>query len=190
MIKKILLPIIITISAISFNACDSSSSSESEDTYDSIPTSFVINWKEQPQSCTALFDKDTVFFDLTLKHWSWSEVFVFNENRYRNTQTFKGLEKTDLDFMCYYMKTLAKATTDSSKYVKLNNIDCIGENIIVDYIMDATYADSFTPAISASNMYNLCKIIQEEEMTVGDIFFGTTQENSATRLKQSPFAIF
>lgn len=187
---KFLLFIALIASAFSFNACDSGSSSESEETYENIPTSYVINWREQPQSCTALFDKDTVFFDLTLKNWSWSEVFVFNGNRYRNTQTFKGLEKKDLEFMCSYMKKTIIPAVDSVENFKVKDIICNEDVIIIDYVMDATFADTFTPAASATNMYNTCETVKEYEMTVGDIFFGTAQESSAARLKQSTFAIF
>ncbi|MBR3073472.1 hypothetical protein [Fibrobacter sp.] len=172
MIKKILLPIITTVTIFLLNACDSSTSSEPEKTYSIPPTSFVINWNEKPQSCTAMFDKDTVFFDLTLKNWSWSEVFVFEGNRYSNTQTFKGLEESDLDFMCFYMKKSIESVGENTETIRVKNIACNGDIIIADYVMDATFADSFTPAVSASNMQSLCQYLLTEEMTLKEFFFG------------------
>ena len=170
--KKFISLTILTISALLFNACDSGTSSEPEKTYSIPPTSFVINWNEKPQSCTAMFDKDTVFFDLTLKNWSWSEEFVFDGNRYRNTQTFKGLEESDLEFMCYYMKESIKSAADSVEKLKVKDIVCKGEVIIVDYVMDATLANTFTPAVSASNMESLCQYVLTEEITLKEFFFG------------------
>ena len=163
---------ILTISALLFNACDNSTSSEPEETYNIPPTSFVINWNEKPQSCTSMFDKDTVFFDLTLKNWSWSEEFVFDGNRYRNTQTFKGLEESDLEFMCYYMKESIKLAGESTESLRVKDVVCNGDVIIADYVMDATLADTYTPAVSASNMESLCQYILTEEITLKEFFFG------------------
>lgn len=160
------------VSAFLFYACDNGTSSEPEKTYSIPPTSFVINWNEKPQSCTAMVDKDTIFFDLTLKNWSWSEVFVFDGNRSRNTQTFKGLEESDLEFMCYYMKESIKSAADSVEKLKVKDIVCKGEVIIVDYVMDATLANTFTPAVSASYMESSCRHILTEEMTLKEFFFG------------------
>ncbi|MBR3073471.1 hypothetical protein [Fibrobacter sp.] len=134
--KKILLFTTFITAAFSFYACDNSSNSP--DSYDTLPASNIIDWNETPQSCTTQIMQDTIFSIITLKNWSINMVQNINVNSLHTTITFKGLEESDLEFMCNYFKKGREELLNEFPEMKIKNPICAGNSIIQESIIDAT----------------------------------------------------
>lgn len=165
--KKIFFLICFVSLALSLVACDSSSPSQPKHQID-WASSNVINLTETPQSCTSLFDKDSVFINIQFQNWSWSEHDIFNGNTYHEITTFTGLEEFDLKNFCDDAKN---DIDDISSGFKSVNISCNGSVITQDAIISDEIKTQMTPAVFASSMGDMCNALMNGEITLRDVLY-------------------
>lgn len=165
--KKFLSLFSLVALALSLTACDSSSPSQPKQQID-WASSNVINLAEVPQSCTSLFDGDSVFIDIKFQNWTWSEHEIFNGNNVRGIQTFTGLEEFDLINFCNDAKNDMYEDID---IIKATNVSCNGNIITQDAIISNETKTQITPAVFASYMSDMCRALLNGEITLRDVLY-------------------
>lgn len=165
--KKFLSLISLVALTLSLTACDSSSPSQPKPQID-WASSNVINLTEVPQSCTSLFDGDSVFIDIVFQNWTWKEHDIFDGNRLQAIQTFTGLEEFDLINFCNDakndMEDLPKGFNDTS-------VSCNGSTIIQESTISDQLLAMMTPAVYASTMTDVCRALLNGEITLRDVLY-------------------
>jgi len=166
--KKILSLISLVALALSLTACDSSSPSQPKQQID-WASSNVINLTEVPQSCTSLFDKDSVFIDIVFQNWTWKEHDIFDGNRLRGIQTFTGLEEFDLTNFCNDAKNDMEDLPEEG--FNDNSVSCNGSTIIQESTINEQLLAMMTPAVCASTMSDMCRMLLNGEITLRDVLY-------------------
>ena len=171
---KSFLPIALATLALLYNACDSNSTNESEDSTDEITLTIFDNFDmtETPQSCTAQLDRNMVTLDIVLKDWSIKEVQLFNGNKVLFTTIYNGLDEHELERMCNLLKDGKGGLPEN--YV---NTDCEGNVFSGEHTLEGLDT-LITPALLALTHDITCNRLLNGTLTIGEFMSGNDESKT------------
>ena len=172
---KSFLPIALATLALLYNACDSNSTNESEDSTDEITLTIFDNFDmtEIPQSCTAQLDRNMVTLDIVLKDWSFKEVQLFSGHKVLFTTIYNGLDEHELERMCNLLKDGKGGLPEN--YV---NTDCEGNVFSGEHTLEGLDT-LITPASLTLSLNEVCDGLLNGTFTIGNLFFGLDESDTS-----------
>lgn len=153
---------ILAISILSFIACDSDSSN-GPNTNNTTPEPMVIDWNENPQSCTVRANKDSVFLDFTFQKWDLNIVTITDGRNVLSIQKFTGIDES---FFYDFCNSIGQALNQQvNQTLESASVTC-NKNVMVEEYTMAASLPTISVAEYANTMSKMCQQLLNGEISM------------------------